>query len=642
MATSNIKGITVEIGGKTDTLQNALQNVNKTSKDLQAELKQVNALLKFDPHNTELLAQKQKLLAQEITTTKGKLETLKTAESQAQEQFKKGKISEEQYRALQREIAGTESKLKGLETQARKANGALSSDQAVSNLKNAGKAVAITAGATVLAFGAIANAAMQEADELQKQSDITGLSVERLQELEYAGNQLGVSLDTITGAQSKLTKSMLAAKNGTIDSAELMLKQKQAAIDVEKAQVNLNDAITKYGKGSLEARDAQVELETKQASQQESLQGNTNAFKTLGIAVTDSQGNLRDSKVVMEEAITALGKMTNETERDALAQQIFGKSAMELNPIIKAGGDSLKSLTDDAKKNGAVMSGDAVKGLDAFGDGIDSAKQSITAIVGEALAKLMPYIDGLIAGLQALPAWIEKNQTLVTLIAIAVGTFVAALIAYNIAAAWGAITTAALAMAAGGLAAAVAFLTSPITLVVLAIGALIAIGVLLWKNWDTISAKGKEIFGGFKTFVTGVFDGIKNGLKGMVNGIIDGLNVLIRGANKLKFDIPSWVPIIGGKKFGLDIPTIPRFDVGTRYLPKDMLIQAHEGEMIVRKSENPYANSSGHILPQMNAKEIAQAVGIEVRKQLEKANIVAVIEERQFNEKVDYRVAYSL
>lgn len=114
------------------------------------------------------------------------------------------------------------------------------------------------------------------------------------------------------------------------------------------------------------------------------------------------------------------------------------------------------------------------------------------------------------------------------------------------------------------LGAAFTFLTSPITLIVLGIGLLIAGGVALYKNWDTVKEKAvgiwdkmKEIFGNIKEFVGGVWTSIKDGARTMVNGVISGLNVLIRGANQLQFDIPEWVPGLGGKKFGLNIPTIP-------------------------------------------------------------------------------------
>lgn len=115
---SNIRGITVEISGNTTKLDQALKGVNKTSRDLQSELRQVNKALKFDPGNTTLLQQKQKLLAEAISNTKSKLDTLKEAERQAEQQFQSGKLGEDKFRALQREVVKTEQELKGLEKQA--------------------------------------------------------------------------------------------------------------------------------------------------------------------------------------------------------------------------------------------------------------------------------------------------------------------------------------------------------------------------------------------------------------------------------------------------------------------------------------------------------------------------------------------
>ncbi|PEC01689.1 DUF2207 domain-containing protein [Bacillus cereus] len=114
MAGGKIKGITIEIGGNTQPLQNALKDVNKQSDSLTKELKDVERLLKFNPGNVEALAQKQQLLTQQIEKTTQKLDKLKEAEQQVQEQFQNGKISEEQYRAFRREIEFTQGSLDGL------------------------------------------------------------------------------------------------------------------------------------------------------------------------------------------------------------------------------------------------------------------------------------------------------------------------------------------------------------------------------------------------------------------------------------------------------------------------------------------------------------------------------------------------
>ncbi|MCU4771663.1 DUF2207 domain-containing protein [Bacillus cereus] len=114
MAGGKIKGITIEIGGNTQPLQKALKDVNKQSDSLTKELKDVERLLKFNPGNVEALAQKQQLLTQQIEKTTQKLDKLKEAEQQVQEQFQNGKISEEQYRAFRREIEFTQGSLDGL------------------------------------------------------------------------------------------------------------------------------------------------------------------------------------------------------------------------------------------------------------------------------------------------------------------------------------------------------------------------------------------------------------------------------------------------------------------------------------------------------------------------------------------------
>ena len=115
---NRIKGITIEIDGDVTGLNKALEGTNKKIRNTQAQLRDVDKLLKLDPKNTDLLAQKQRLLAEQIGNTKEKLAKLKQAEQQAQQQFKEGKISQEQYEALRREIIATENSLGNLETQA--------------------------------------------------------------------------------------------------------------------------------------------------------------------------------------------------------------------------------------------------------------------------------------------------------------------------------------------------------------------------------------------------------------------------------------------------------------------------------------------------------------------------------------------
>jgi len=117
VAANRIKGITVEIGGDTTKLQTALKGVNTEIRNTQSQLKDVEKLLKLDPGNTELMAQKHRLLGDAVRETKEKLETLKTAAEQANTALANGEISQSQYDALQREIIETENNLRDLERQ---------------------------------------------------------------------------------------------------------------------------------------------------------------------------------------------------------------------------------------------------------------------------------------------------------------------------------------------------------------------------------------------------------------------------------------------------------------------------------------------------------------------------------------------
>lgn len=157
---AEVKGITVQIGGDTSGLSKALKSLNGEINTTQTELNKVNRLLKLDPTNTELLKQKQELLGNEITATKTKIESLKKAKAQADEDMKNGtEVNQKQYRELTREIESAELKLKDLETQASKSHTALSQISTVSGKiseatgKIAEKTAAASAGAAAALVG---------------------------------------------------------------------------------------------------------------------------------------------------------------------------------------------------------------------------------------------------------------------------------------------------------------------------------------------------------------------------------------------------------------------------------------------------------------------------------------------------------
>ena len=176
MAGTKIRGITIELGGDTSGLSKALKNVNGEIRDTQKQLKDVERLLKLDPGNTELLRQKYQLLNQSIEQTETKLDALKKAEKEVQQQFERGDASEAQYNAIRREIESTQISLRSLRNQAEETDKALrgidekpieevkkAADDAGESLKDAGKdasnfgdylkANAVTEGAKAIVSG---------------------------------------------------------------------------------------------------------------------------------------------------------------------------------------------------------------------------------------------------------------------------------------------------------------------------------------------------------------------------------------------------------------------------------------------------------------------------------------------------------
>lgn len=354
-----------------------------------------------------------------------------------------------------------------------------------SNLSSAGSAMTkgITAPVTaaVTGLGALIAKSIGTADEIQRLSDVSGMSSEQLQKLQYAGSALGVELETVTGAQAKLTKSMSAASDGTGTQAD--------------------------------------------------------AFAALGISVLDSNGNMRDANTVMMEAFDALNGVGNETERDALSMALFGKSAMELNPLIKAGSAGLKELTDEAEKNGAVMSNEAIAGLDTFGDTVDAIKLSIMGTVGTMASQFVPGLQSLAQLFQenVLPAiagfvgkigdmatkFLELDPVTQTIIGSLVGITVAAgpllIVGGKIATGVSSIMTVFQGLApviAGattsttGLGTVLGALTGPIGLTIAAIAAIGAVIYGAWQNSEVFRDSVSTSFETIRATITGAFNQI--------------------------------------------------------------------------------------------------------------------------------------
>jgi hypothetical protein len=222
-------------------------------------------------------------------------------------------------------------------------------------------ALAALGAAAIGAVSAITDLVLSAAEagsELQDMSDKTGISTQRLQELSFIGNQVGTSLDTITGAQARLIRSM--------DTAA----EQQAKFDEQLANGVMEDEIK-----------VPVEMAA--------------AFNGLGVAFVDAGGNLRDNQAVFTDLIDALGRIQNPAERDALAMQIFGKSAQELNPLIKLGAQGMAEMTEQAHELGAVMSDESVAALDAFDDMLSGLKDGLKGTLGTLATAFLPVFQKL-------------------------------------------------------------------------------------------------------------------------------------------------------------------------------------------------------------------------------------------------------
>lgn len=280
-------------------------------------------------------------------------------------------------------------------------------------------------GATTALAGIVMSSA-RSADELMRLSDVTGMSTDEIQKLQYVAQQLGTDFETIEGAQGKLTKKIAEAVGGNKDAIK--------------------------------------------------------AFEELGIKIFDVNGKLKDAPTIFGEVLDALGKMEDPVMRDASAMDLMGKSARDLNPLIKAGSDEINRLKQEAMDTGAVLSEETVKKLAEFNDKVDAMKSRLQVAGAELGTKLLPLFEKLIDFIEkkAVPFMqnlIDKFLELpssVQNILLILGALLAILPP--------------LIMFLGAIALSVSAISLPVLGVVAGIAALIAIIVALWLNWDKVQA----------------------------------------------------------------------------------------------------------------------------------------------------------
>lgn len=350
---TTLKGITVEIGGDTTKLGDAILKARKSAKDLSGELRGVESLLKLDPTNTVLLAQKQDILAESIAGAKDKLKMLIAAQESMSKQLADGKISPEQYRDFEREIESTRQQLTRLEAaasgtddavadvgdaareageKAEKASGGWTvlkgalADLAASAIKTAASAISDTAQEMI-------TGAAEYGDTIDKMSQKMGMSSDAYQEWDFVLQHCGASIESLKPAMKTLAT---AAENGSDAFAQLGISQEQIA---GMSQEQLFDA-----------------------------------------------------------TIAGLQNVTDETQRTYLAGKLLGKGATELGPLLNTSADDVADMRAQVHDLGGVMGSDAVKAAAAYQDSLQNMQYAFSGLKNNISGELLPTLTLIMDG----------------------------------------------------------------------------------------------------------------------------------------------------------------------------------------------------------------------------------------------------
>lgn len=332
-----------------------LQEINQSLKTMQSEGKALTATMEKETDAEKKNAAQKDLLKRQIDAQKASLDKIKTAL-----EFSAKAYGENDTRTLKWEkamheatasLANMENQLDDTENEVDDMGDSMEEAEKSTMswaevMKGSLLADALKAGLRVLkeaiqAVGeALKSAVIDGAaygDEILTLAATTNLSVKTLQEFKYMEDMIDVSLDTVAGSLTKLTRNMNTAREGTGAAAE--------------------------------------------------------AFDQLGVDVVDSNGNLRSAEDVFNDVIDALGRVGNETERDALAMTVFGKSAKDLNPLIKAGSDELNRLKQEAHDSGYVLSNSSVRALGKTQDAMDRLNKKTEAVKNQFAVGLAPGVQ---------------------------------------------------------------------------------------------------------------------------------------------------------------------------------------------------------------------------------------------------------
>lgn len=357
MASKKVNGITIAINADTSGVTAGLKDLTTQSVSLQKQLKSVDALLKLDPTNTELLDTKQKLLADSVETTSKRLEALKGAQEDVKKAVESGSIGTDEYIAFQRELVQTEKRMKNLEgatddtgeemketeKEASHFGESLKSGLAA-GAKVAAAAVAAIATAAAATAAKLIDAAGDTAeygDNIDKMSQKLGLSAEAYQEWDFIMQHSGSDIDKMSTSMKKLAE---AVQDPSKDAAA--------------------------------------------------------AFERLGISLEEAKNLSQED--LFAKTITALQGLESGTERTALANDLLGKSAMDLGALLNTSAEDTEAMRQQVHELGGVMSDEAVKASAAYQDSLQNMKTAVQGAGRSIVSDFMPSITHIMDGISLL------------------------------------------------------------------------------------------------------------------------------------------------------------------------------------------------------------------------------------------------
>ena len=590
MPGGNIKGITIQFEGDTSRLDQALRKVQNSTRGIDKELRQVDKALKFNPSSVTLWSQKQELLKAKISQTKRNLEELKSAQKQmdAQGVDKNSEAYRRVQREIvetESKLKHFEGELRRLGNVKLTALGA-QFKQIGDKMTAVGKQMTTKVTVPLAMAGTLAAKKFAEVDKTMQLTNSTmnntteeaqllnqamkdaaasstyGMSDAATATLNFARAGLsakqaasalapamalaageGGELDTVSaglvatinGFHGSFDQAAQyadvfanACNNSALDVNSLSTAMSVAAPIFSAAGYNVQDAALYMGvmaNNGIEANKAANSLKTGMARLVSPAKEGAEMMDQLGISITNSDGTMKDSVTIQKELHDAFSQLS-ESEQIAAASAIFGKNQMApwLALINTAPGD-VTALNEALAQNGTAMEMQSAM-MSGFAGSIEQLKSGLDVLLtslGEALA---PVIQKVVAGLQALVNWFNSLSPQMQSVIAVIGVIAAALgpvlvILGTLISSIGSIIS-----VIGIVAPLIAGLAGPIAIAVLAITALIAIGVALYKNWDTIKAKAIEVknwvvtqWNALKASVTAIFNNIKATASAVWNGI---------------------------------------------------------------------------------------------------------------------------